>query len=236
VSFTESLTWGTQAFWVVHVGGSFADVPPSHWTYRYVESLLHGGITAGCGPTTFCPEGQVKRWQMATFLARALTGGAIPSQGTVPGLGSYSCQAGGNSVFADVAPTDPWCPGVHYVAAAGISAGCGGGNFCPQSVTTRGQMAVFLARSLVGNSVPTSGTVPGLGSYQCGPGGTSLFADVAPEDGRCPHIHYIAAQGISAGCGGGNFCPDQATRRGQMAVFLTKTFNLKLFSVSFSAP
>jgi hypothetical protein len=29
-----------------------------------------------------------------------------------------------------------------------------------------------------------------------------------------------------SGCGGGNFCPADANSRGQMAVFLTKTFEL----------
>lgn len=32
--------------------------------------------------------------------------------------------------------------------AAGITAGCGGGNYCPNNPVTRGQMAVFLAKAL----------------------------------------------------------------------------------------
>jgi hypothetical protein len=45
----------------------------------------------------------------------------------------------------------------------------------------------------------------------------SLFAD---------WIEQIAAEGITAGCGGGNFCPGNPTTRGQMAVFLTQAFQL----------
>ncbi len=235
-TLTETLTGNTQATWLLHLGWSFGDVPPSHWAYRYVESLLHSGVTAGCGGQSYCPASPVTRWQMATFLARALTGGLVPSQGSVPGLGEYNCQAGGTSLFADVSPTHPGCPGVHYVAAQGIAAGCGGGNFCPQAVTTRAQMAVFLARALVGSAVPASGTVPGMGTYQCGVGGVSLFADVDPQDARCPHVHFLAAQGISKGCGGGNFCPNLGTKRDQMAVFLSRAFNLTLFSAFLQAP
>jgi hypothetical protein len=32
--------------------------------------------------------------------------------------------------------------------AAGITGGCGGGAYCPDSPVTRGQMAVFLSRAL----------------------------------------------------------------------------------------
>jgi hypothetical protein len=35
------------------------------------------------------------------------------------------------------------------------------------------------------------------------------------------------ARNITAGCGNGNYCPTTAATRGQMAVFLVKTFNLQ---------
>lgn len=230
VSVTEGLSWGTTATWTIHIGNSFDDVPPAHWAYKFVETLYHNGVTAGCGPATYCPLASVTRGQMAVFISRALTGGVIPTQGTVPGMGDYNCQPGGVSLFNDVAPGDPRCSAIHYVAANGITVGCGGGNYCPDANTTRGQMAVFLARALAGSNIPASGTVPGMGSYQCGDGGTSVFSDVDPSDARCPHIHYIAAQQISSGCGNGNFCPGAFTRRDQMAVFLTKAFGLGLAS------
>jgi hypothetical protein len=37
---------------------------------------------------------------------------------------------------------------VEALYAAGITGGCGGGNFCPQNTLTRGQMAIFLATAL----------------------------------------------------------------------------------------
>jgi hypothetical protein len=37
---------------------------------------------------------------------------------------------------------------VEALADAGITGGCGGGNYCPDSPVTRGQMAVFLASAL----------------------------------------------------------------------------------------
>jgi hypothetical protein len=56
-----------------------------------------------------------------------------------------------------------------------------------------------------------------------------VFGDVAPTDGGCKYIHYIAANGITAGCGGGNYCPSATLNRDQMAVFITKGFNLNLY-------
>ena len=50
--------------------------------------------------------------------------------------------------FSDVPSTDPGFRYVEAVAAAGITAGCAPGLFCPDSPVTRRQMAVFLSRSL----------------------------------------------------------------------------------------
>jgi hypothetical protein len=36
----------------------------------------------------------------------------------------------------------------------------------------------------------------------------------------------LFAEGVTAGCGGGNYCPEDPNTRGQMAVFLTKAFHL----------
>jgi hypothetical protein len=39
-------------------------------------------------------------------------------------------------------------------------------------------------------------------------------------------IEQLAAEGITGGCGNGNYCPGDPSTRGQMAVFLTKAFHL----------
>lgn len=52
------------------------------------------------------------------------------------------------NTFADVPVTHPFYRHVEALVGAGITSGCGGGNFCPDSPVTRGQMASFLARAL----------------------------------------------------------------------------------------
>jgi hypothetical protein len=56
--------------------------------------------------------------------------------------------APGFATFNDVPTTDPAFQYVEALASSGVSAGCGGGNFCPDLPVTRRQMAVFLAKAL----------------------------------------------------------------------------------------
>ena len=50
--------------------------------------------------------------------------------------------------FGDVPTASPLFRFVEALVAAGITGGCGGGNYCPDSPLTRGQMAVFLSTAL----------------------------------------------------------------------------------------
>jgi hypothetical protein len=179
----------------------------------------------------FCPGAPVSRWQMAVFLAKAMADGeAVPASGTVPGLGAFDCREGGASVFTDVPPEDSGCRFVHHLAAEGVTVGCGAGAYCPGNPVTRWQMAVFLAKAMAdGEAVPASGTVPGVGDFDCREGGASVFTDVPPEDPACRFVHYMAAEGVTAGCGPGIYCPANAVSRDQMAVFVTKAFDLALY-------
>lgn len=52
------------------------------------------------------------------------------------------------ATFADVPTTSPLFKFVEALVSAGVTAGCGNGNFCPGDPVTRGQIAVFLASAL----------------------------------------------------------------------------------------
>jgi S-layer homology domain len=52
------------------------------------------------------------------------------------------------ATFGDVPTTSPQFKFIEALASAGITGGCGGGNYCPGDSVTRGQMAVFLAVAL----------------------------------------------------------------------------------------
>jgi len=55
---------------------------------------------------------------------------------------------------------------------------------------------------------------------------TATFPDVPTSDPGFQYIEALVASGITAGCGGGNYCPDATLTRRQMAVFLSKALGL----------
>lgn len=130
----------------------------------------------------------------------APTGGTGPHGITSPGS------------FADV-PTNHWAwDWIERLYRAGITGGCGGGNYCPDNEVTRAQMAVFLERGIHGPSY----TPPAVGA------GTG-FNDVPINYWAASWIKQLAAEGITGGCGTDIYCPEYAVSRAQMAVFLLKS-------------
>jgi len=58
------------------------------------------------------------------------------------------------------------------------------------------------------------------------PPATATFSDVPTTDGRFRFVEALVASGVTAGCGGGLYCPDAAVTRGQMAVFLAAALGM----------
>jgi hypothetical protein len=113
--------------------------------------------------------------------------------------------------FPDVPSSSQFYVPIENLFHHGVTAGCGQGNYCPDIPITRAQMAVFLLKGEHGGSyVPPacSGTV--FADVPC-PGG--LFVD---------WVNQLTVEGITGGCGAGNYCPTQPVTRGQMSVFLLK--------------
>lgn len=195
---------GQDKLWRLHLGRSFTDVPASSAFYRFVETLLHREVTAGCGPTTYCPAAPTLREQMAVFVLLAREGAGYRPPG---------CAA---PVFADVPAGSPFCPFVEELVRRGVVSGCGGGNYCPSDAVLREQMAVFVLRTLDPLIDPPPCTTP-------------IFADVPANSPFCRWIEELARRGVVTGCGNGNYCPSEPVTREQMAVFIAATFALILY-------
>lgn len=201
---TETLSTGAEKTWTLHLGDSFTDVPRSHWAYRHVETILHSGVTAGCGASAYCPDASLTRAEMAVLLLASSHGpGWVPAPPT-------------GTVFSDV-PAGHWAGAfIEALAAEGITSGCGPGIYCPGDPITRAEMAVFLLVAEHGSDwVPPSPT-------------GAIFGDVPADHWAGAFIEALAAEGITSGCGGGDYCPDEPVSRAEMAVFLTTTFGLEL--------
>jgi hypothetical protein len=201
-AFTEGFLNATKV-WTLHVGESFPDVPTSQIFYKYIENLFHNGITGGCGGGDYCPASSVTRAQMAVFLLKSEHG---------PRFVPPPCAG----VFPDVPCPSQFADWIEQLSAEGITGGCGGGNYCPANPVTRQQMAVFLLKAKYGSTY-----VP--------PACAGIFGDVPCPSQFADWIEDLSNQGITGGCGGGNYCPTSPNTRGQMAVFLVKTFGLLLY-------
>ncbi len=216
--------------------GSFANLtglasfsgPSGTFYFIYDASASYGLVPSGSFAE--CNDGsELACYLVATELPR-------PTQHWDAGL-QESLSAGGaqfwklhlGDSFTDVPRAQPFYRKIETLLHNGITSGCSAAKYCPGNPVPRDQMAIFIAKALAGSgeSVPTTGTVffPGLpfgSTYNCSPGGTSLFFDIDPTDIFCKHVHYLAAQNVTLGCGGFKFCPGSTVTRDAMASFIAK--------------
>ncbi len=200
VAMTPDGTTGTLLKgWV----SDFLDVPGGHLFYSFVTTLVSNAITAGVGGGFYGVDQPTKRQQMAVFLLKAEHGLCY----TPP-----PCSG----VFTDVPCSLSFAPWIEALAAEGITTGCGNGIFCPDNPVTRRQMAIFLLKTKYGASY-----LP--------PDCAGIFGDVACPGLPANFIEELYNENITGGCSAMPllYCPDNSSTRGQMAVFITKTFGLQ---------
>jgi len=193
-----------ESYTIISKSAIFIDVPYSYWANSYIERLYNAGVSGGCAnnPLAYCPDDKVTRAQMAVFLLK-----------TIHGV-SYSPPSASGTVFGDVSANYWAAAWVEQFYAEGITSGCGGGNYCPDQVsTTRAQMAILLLRAKYGAAYTP-------------PAPIGRFNDVPTNYWAAAWIEQLAAEGITSGCGGGNYCPENSLTRAEMAIFLVKTLNL----------
>jgi plastocyanin len=189
----------------------FLDVPQGNDFHDDIEEIFRDGITAGYGNGYFGIKDSVTRAQMAVFLLKAEHGR------------DYAPPAC-TGVFADVECTPNPAFAVNWIEQIyleGITSGCGVNAlgqpiYCPDDPVTRAQMAVFLLTDEHG---------PGYAPPPC----TGIFEDVECLPTPAFAVDWIEAlyiEGVTSGCELSplQYCPDDPVSRGQMAVFLTRTF------------
>jgi hypothetical protein len=205
-TYDEALSEAVSTTRTLHVGESFTDVPPSNLFYRFIETLLHTGVTGGCGGSLYCPANPVTRAQMAVFLLKSKFGAAhVPPPAT-------------GTVFSDVPASNPFAPWIEELAGLGITGGCAPGMYCPNASVNRQQMAVFLLKTLEG-------------SAHTPPAAAGIFQDVPLSNPFVAWVEELYNRQITGGCVlvPLQYCPANPVTRGQMSAFLTKTFLLALY-------
>lgn len=121
--------------------------------------------------------------------------------------------------FRDVTP-DHWAfSWVETLADAGLTRGCGNGDtYCPDAQVTRAELAVLLLRAI-------------HGAFHSPPPATgNVFTDVPADFWAAGFIEELAADGITTGCGGGQYCPLRSITRAEMAVLLLRALHGAAFT------
>jgi hypothetical protein len=200
VTTTDGTTGTLVNGWV----SDFLDVPGGHQFYAFVTTLVSNAITVGVGAGNYGVDQPTLRQQMAVFLMKAKHGLC------------YTPPPCTTQIFTDVPCSSGFSPWINELVAEGVTGGCGGGTtFCPTDPVKRQQMAVLLIRTLEGSAyTPPACT-------------TATFTDVPCDNLFAPWVYDLVARDITGGCGGGFYCPTVAATRGQMAVFVDKTFKLQ---------
>lgn len=185
-------------FVIAEYSKKFNDMDNYSWASDFVEILAARQITSGIGDNKFAPEGTVTRAQFAAFVARAL--GLEAKSSTNP--------------FSDVKGGQWFAEAVIAAAESGIIQGDGKGNFMPDQVVTREQMAVMIMRAYEFR----------MGKYK------AAAADFADMD----NVSSFAKEGVLAakdldiisGTGSGNFDPKGQAVRAAAAKMIVKLLEL----------
>jgi hypothetical protein len=184
--------------------GSFSDVPYGSYYYTYVSYLACNGIVSGYSDTTFRPDNNTSRGQIAKI--------ASNSAGFTETVTTQT--------FEDVGPSNPFYPFIERMASRGLISGytCGGPNepcvapgnrpyFRWGAPVTRGQLAKILA-----NAKGLNNTIPPT---------QQTFNDVPAANPFWLYIERLYSQnGVISGysCGGvGEPCPGLYFRWGNNA-------------------
>src|SRR5262245_22036137 len=206
----ETMSTANTKTWTLHIGESFTDVLPTSNFYRFIETMLHKGITGGCQVGLYCPTNATTREQMSVFVLLAKEGaGYTPPACTTP-------------IFSDVPASSPFCRFIEELFRRGVVGGCAANppQYCPTNAVTRAQMSVFVLKTLD----------PALNPPNCT---TPVFTDVPATDPFCKWIEELVRRGVTGGCSANPpmYCPNDPVTREQMGVFLTQTFSLNLYGI-----
>ena len=227
----KPVTRGETAVWIWRMQGrpqapahSFVDVAAAE-QQQPVAWMVSEGVTTGTSDTTFSPDRELTRVEVAAFLWR-LAGR--------PDAVAHS--------FVDV--LNGWQQGpVSWMASTGITTGTSDSTFSPDGTLTRAQLITFLYRYNDSPAVtidPDAPTCPpteqapevvapvdtGSGPYGDVPA-TTNYAGRIIRSKDAEFISRLKDLGVFDGteCAGGNFCPDDPVDQRTFSVWLTRVLD-----------
>jgi len=210
-SAPETRSFGTATETVLTVG-AFAFAPLDSATTFAGDGFNGRYATASVG----CFEASVFLPAGAKIDYLELKGCDTSASGDVA-VSLYVCQGASCSVPCGVATGDSATPGCFTFASGtcGVTVNNFGNEYTVQVCTTAlDSTTVFEAVRL-------------YYFLQVSPApGSATFGDVPTNHPYFRAIEALAKSGITSGCGGSNFCPNQNVTRGEMAKFLANALGL----------
>ena len=204
----------------------FTDVSEGHVFEEAINCIAYYGVTQGTGDgSTYSPNKEVTRAEMAVFVARAATAAGV-ALGS--GIGGFNDIGG---IWAEARDA------IDGLASRGMIRS--GGDFRPHDEITRAEMATFLV-GLLDKAAPNV-TIDSSGAILLGPAGSRAEADDYFADARASvhatndaEISAIYELGVTKGASAAavqddseppldfNYDPHGTVDRGQMAAFITR--------------
>ncbi|KMY51866.1 S-layer homology domain-containing protein [Peribacillus loiseleuriae] len=176
---------------------TFSDVKPGSLYYDAVSSLSKSKIITGYPDGTYRPLEMLNRGQAAILLTRAL--GLDTTQVKNPG-------------FKDVKSGSTYYNAVAALAQMNVINGYSDGTFKPEQPITRAQMAKIIAISY---------------KLQAEDLVDNPFKDVQVKDWYASYIPALIKNKITVGTTSTSFSPNETVKRGQMALFIYRSEQMK---------
>jgi hypothetical protein len=180
--------------------GTFPDVSGAPPHGANIGCVAGFGIAEGRADGTYNPRGDVRRDQMASFIARKLA------------VAGVDLPANPASSWPDVTG-GPHQRAIEQLTDLGIIQGRDGGDYGPLDEVTRAQMASFIIRSLELILDRDLSAPP------------SAFTDTVGSTHRA-NIDVAADLGIAEGRNATTFAPNDDVRRDQMASFIARSLQV----------
>ncbi|MBL8212431.1 MAG: S-layer homology domain-containing protein [Bryobacterales bacterium] len=229
------------------IGGSFFfpafEIPATHGTTNgFPGSIVSGSTVDAAGALTYLSIHGVKagedRFDASPKWGDSFGAAIDPSSGGLWTYGQYALTRGSttgrwathasffpltsNAAFTDVPTSNPFSDAITVLKLWGVTTGCTPSTYCPGDSVTRGQIAVFIVRALLGENF-TFPTTP-------------FFTDVPNTHPFFKYIQKFRDLGIANTCATNQFCPESTLTRADMAIFLVRGKLTSLYGDTFPVP
>jgi hypothetical protein len=181
----------------VTVGGtltaSLGFVPPVGTVFRIIDKTTAGAVV---GAFTGMPQGHVFTVNGVQMQIAYNGGDGNDVTLTVVQNTGLVCTP-----FTDVDQASPFCPNVQWMKNRGVTLGCTPTLYCPNNLTTRLQMALFMNR--LGNVLSGTPQVVAVPSISLTGAATEVVCQSA-DQAAANYERHVTVDGVLSGEGGGS--------------------------------